>query len=103
MTVTGAEEVRWDLSPLYSSLDDPALDKWRHFLRSARRFRPHLLSEPEEKVVAEKSVTGRSAWVRLFTQVTDAITVPFDGADLTLDEALSKIHDPNRDVRHRAG
>ena len=84
-------------------LADPALDKWRHFLRSARRFRPHLLSEPEEKVVAEKSVTGRSAWVRLFTQVTDAISVPFDGVDLTLDEALSKIHDPSREVRHRAG
>ena len=41
--------------------------------------------------------------MRLFTQVTDAITVPFDGETLTLDEALSKIHDPDRGVRHRAG
>jgi len=84
-------------------LRDPALEKWDHLLRSARRFRPHLLSEPEEKLVAEKSVTGRSAWVRLFTQVTDAITVPFDGDTLTLDEVMSKIHDPDRAVRHRAG
>src|SRR5438067_1189818 len=84
-------------------LRDPALEKWDHLLRSARRFRPHLLSEPEEKLVAEKSVTGRSAWVRLFTQVTDAISVPFDGETLTLDEVLAKIHDPDRAARHRAG
>src|SRR5437868_6036579 len=55
-------------------LADPALEQWRHFLAAVRRFRPHLLTEPEEKMVTEKAVTGRSAWVRLFTQVTDAIT-----------------------------
>src|SRR3954470_13589022 len=54
-------------------LSDPALDNWGHFLRAVRRFRPHLLTEPEEKIMTEKSVTGRGAWVRLFTQVTDAI------------------------------
>src|SRR5437660_2028111 len=67
-------------------LGDPALEKWRHFLRAVRRFRPHLLTEPEEKVVTEKSVTGRSAWVRLFSQVTDAITVDLDGQRATLEE-----------------
>ena len=84
-------------------LVDPALEKWRHFLQSARRFRPHLLSEPEEKVLAEKTVTGRSAWVRLFTQVTDSITVGLDGGDITLDEALSRLHDPDRPTRQEAG
>ncbi|MEA2156780.1 MAG: oligoendopeptidase, partial [Solirubrobacteraceae bacterium] len=34
------------------------LDTARHFLRSARRYRPHLLTEPEEKILAEKSVSG---------------------------------------------
>ena len=29
-----------------------------HYLRSARRYRPHLLTEPEEKILAEKDVTG---------------------------------------------
>src|SRR3954471_20661495 len=29
-------------------LADSALDHYRHHLESARRFRPHLLSEPEE-------------------------------------------------------
>ena len=35
-------------------LGGDALDFCAHHLRSARRYRPHLLSEPEEKVLAEK-------------------------------------------------
>ena len=30
---------------------------------------PHRLSEPEEKILAEKSVTGRSAWGRFFSEL----------------------------------
>ncbi|MEA2128912.1 MAG: oligoendopeptidase, partial [Solirubrobacteraceae bacterium] len=41
------------------------LDTARHSLRSARRYRPHLLTEPEEKILAEKTVSGSSAWSRL--------------------------------------
>src|SRR4051812_15481041 len=44
-------------------------------LPPARRYRPHLLSEPEEKILAEKSVTGSSAWSRLFEEVTSTIEV----------------------------
>src|SRR3954462_5066402 len=51
------------------------LDFARHYLEKARRYRPHLLSEPEERIVAEKSVSGRGAWTRLFSEVTSAITV----------------------------
>ena len=42
-------------------LADPELERWQHYLRAVRRFRPHLLSEPEEKIDTEKAVTGRSA------------------------------------------
>ena len=40
-------------------LADAALDDWRHHLRGLRKFRPYLLSEPEEKIVTEKTVSGR--------------------------------------------
>ena len=49
------------------------LDFCRHHLRSVRRYRDHLLSEPEEKVLAEKSLTGAGAWTRLFEELTAAI------------------------------
>jgi oligoendopeptidase F len=46
-----------------------------HHLRNVRRYREHLLSEPEEKILTEKSLTGASAWTRLFEELTSAIEV----------------------------
>ena len=62
-------------------LADDRLAFCRHYLASARRYRPHLLSEPEERVLADKSLTANSAWVRLFSELTSAITVDLDGDD----------------------
>ena len=77
------------------------LDTARHFLRSARRYRPHLLTEPEEKILAEKNISGASAWSRLFSEQVSAITVPVPGEDepVTLDGALALLMSPDRDVR----
>src|SRR3954447_2047080 len=57
------------------------LDFARHHLRTARRYRPHLLSEPEERILTEKGLSGRSAWVRLFEEQTASITVEMPDAD----------------------
>ena len=51
------------------------LDFVRHHLRNVRRYREHLLSEPEEKILTEKALTGASAWTRLFEELTSAIEV----------------------------
>ncbi|MGH2920077.1 MAG: M3 family oligoendopeptidase [Solirubrobacteraceae bacterium] len=77
------------------------LDTARHFLRSARRYRPHLLSEPEEKILAEKSISGASAWGRLFSEQISAVTVPLPDEDepVTLDAALARLMSPDREVR----
>jgi oligoendopeptidase F len=94
----------------WAALDDDAaeallsadgLEHARHHLRTMRRYRPHLLSEPEEKIMAEKSVSGRDAWSRLFSEVTSAIKVDLDGADepVALDVALARLTDPDRDTR----
>src|SRR5204862_4533648 len=56
------------------------LDFCRHYLRNARRYREHLLSEPEEKIMAEKALTGSSAWTRLFEELTSAIAVELPAA-----------------------
>jgi oligoendopeptidase F len=56
-------------------LADERLDFCAHHLRNVRRYREHLLSEPEEKILAEKAVTGSSAWSRLFDELTSAIEV----------------------------
>jgi oligoendopeptidase F len=84
-------------------LADERLDFCRHHLRSARRYRDHLLSEPEEKVLTEKAVTGRAAWARLFSEQASSISVVLDGArEATLEEGLSRLSSPDRSVRAAA-
>jgi oligoendopeptidase F len=76
----------------------------RHHLRTLRRYRPHLLSEPEEKLMTEKALTGRDAWSRLFSEQTSAIRVslPDVDEDVPLDVALSRLMAPDREVRRTA-
>ena len=80
------------------------LDTSRHYLRTLRRYRPHLLTEPEEKIAAEKAQTGRDAWTRLFSELTSAIRVdlPDEPEPVMTEVALSRLLSPDRDVRATA-
>ena len=78
------------------------LDRYRHHLESVRRYRPHLLSESEEKVLTEKSISSNSAWARLFGEVVSALRVGLDDDELTLDVALSRLQWADRDIRRGA-
>ena len=82
-------------------LADDRLAFARHHLRAVRRYRPHLLSEPEEVVIAEKDVTGSSAFQRLFEEQVSTLTVPLDGETVPLDAALARLHSPDREERRR--
>jgi oligoendopeptidase F len=81
------------------------LDFCAHHLRRVRRYRDHLLSEPEERILAEKSVTGAGAWGRLFEELTSAIEVQLPAGgngetqSVALDVALSQLTSPDRQVR----
>ena len=75
------------------------LDHWRHFLRSLRKYRPHLLSEPEERVLTEKTVSGSSAWARLYEELLGALRVEIDGEDVSLESAMARLYSAERDVR----
>jgi oligoendopeptidase F len=83
-------------------LADERLAFARHYLRSARRYRPHLLTEPEEVLLTEKAITGRSAFERLFEEQVSAIGVEIDGNPTTLEAALAQLHAPDREVRRTA-
>jgi oligoendopeptidase F len=83
-------------------LADDRLSFARHHLRSARRYRPHLLSEPEEIILTEKAVTGRNAWQRLFEEQVASVTVALDGEEVPLEAGLARLHSPDRTVRAAA-
>ncbi len=80
------------------------LDFCRHHLRNVRRYREHLLSEPEERILSEKALTGASAWSRLFDELTSAIEVERSGGSdgggrVALSVALSELSSPDPDER----
>lgn len=83
--------------------DDVAAD--RHHLRSERRFRPHVLPDEQERMLAEREPVV-SAWQNLFAQTVSNIRAPFDdGAgpvEKTVDELLAYVHTPDRGVRMAA-
>jgi oligoendopeptidase F len=80
-------------------LADSALDFCAHYLRSARRYRTHLLSEPEERIFAEKSLTSSGSWARLFGELMATLRVTVNGEPVVLDVALSRLMDPDRETR----
>ena len=49
--------------------------------------------------MAEKALTGSSAWGRLFEELTSAIEVELSDARVPLDVALSRLTDPDRELR----
>ena len=81
---------------------DPEAAAYRHTVEEARKFRPHQLSEPEERVLTDFSPVGNSAWVRLFEELCARIRVEIDGEDLALDQALNLLRETDREVRRRA-
>jgi oligoendopeptidase F len=85
-----------------SFLSDERLSNYRHFLLVTRRTKPHLLSEPEERLLSEKSITGKSSWARYFDQMHAAAIYQIDGAEIQREELLNKLHQSDRSLRHRS-
>ncbi len=79
---------------------DPLLSKYGHYLISLRRYKRHVLSEPEERILAEKEPAGASAWGALFDKMLSQLR--FGEKKRTESELLSELYSPDREVRKRA-
>jgi oligoendopeptidase F len=80
----------------------PESAPYRHHVEEARKFRPHQLSEPEERVLTDYSPVGNGAWVRLFEELCAGIRMELDGHEVGLEEALTQLREADRDARRRA-
>lgn len=83
-------------------INHPELKGYRHYLETSRLYKPYRLEEKEEKILSAKSVTGRNAWNRYFDETIGAHRFELDGETLTEQQVLSKLHEPDRDLRRRA-
>src|SRR5262249_43168035 len=87
-------------------LRDPDLARRRHFLGGLRRYRDHVLSEPEERVLAEAHNTGTAAWSRLFDQIMAdlafEVRIAAEVRRPSEAETLALLYDPDRETRRAA-
>jgi oligoendopeptidase F len=98
-------ELEWaqvDAERAESIMHHEALADYRHYLELEQLRKDHRLSEDEEKILSEKSVTGRSAWNRFFDETMGAARFTLDGETLTQQQILSKLYEPDRAVRRDA-
>jgi oligoendopeptidase F len=94
---------RLDDALLEGKLADPALARYRPWLRDLRVFRPHQLADELEKLTHERDLTANAAWVRLFDETVAAMRIDVNGESLTVSDTLNKLSDRDRLVREVAG
>ncbi|BBK41201.1 oligoendopeptidase F [Allostella vacuolata] len=87
---------------LAAKLADPALARYAPWIHDTRAFRPHQLSDEAERLLHDKSVAGRSSWVRLYDETTAGLRFPLDGEKLTMAEVLHRLSDRDGTVRRQA-
>ena len=87
---------------LADKLKAPALARYAPWVRDVRAFRPFQLSDEVERLLLEKQVAGRAAWMRLFDETMAALRFSVRGEALGSAEALNLLSDKDRDVRREA-
>ena len=87
-------------------LKSPVLSDYKHFLDRERRYKPHRLSEPEEKIMDEKANTGARAFRRLFDELLNNIKFKVKIGRKTHfmseTETLALLYDPVQEKRKAA-
>ena len=87
---------------LAATLQAPALARYAPWVRDVRAHRPFQLSDEVERLLHEKQVAGRAAWVRLFDETMAALRFPVAGEALTSAEALNLLSDRDPALRKEA-
>ncbi|NNG04898.1 MAG: M3 family oligoendopeptidase [Inquilinus sp.] len=93
---------RIEEAALRDRLAVPALAHYAPWLRDVRAFRDHQLSDELERLLHEKQVAGRSAWVRLFDETMAALRFPIRGKDMSSAEALHCLSEADGALRREA-
>ncbi|MEE4240643.1 MAG: M3 family oligoendopeptidase [Desulfopila sp.] len=96
-------ELEWNMLPddhASTLLQEDKLLGYRHYLQSMRRYRPHQLTEAEEKLLIERKIVGRSSWTTLFEKVFGHLR--FGPNKRTEEEVLTDLYSSDREVRSRA-
>lgn len=93
---------RVDEAVLEAAMQEKTLARYRPFIEDVRKELPHQLEDRIEQLFHEKSITGGSAWRRLFDETVSAMRFEVDGEELTMEPTLNKLSDPDGEIRQKA-
>ena len=92
-----------DDAAIGAALDaNPAFGHYRPWVLDLRMDKPYQLEDRIEQLFHEKSITGRSAWNRLFDETMADLRFDIDGEQLALEPALNRLQDADPDTRRQA-
>jgi oligoendopeptidase F len=80
-------------------LQDPILNTYKPWFRDLRVFKKYQLSDKEEEILHQVSITSNQAWQRLFDETCVDLRFPFKDQVLSASEALHKLSDPEPENR----
>ena len=99
----GLELNRIDEAVLEQALDgDAELGRYRPWFAELRKAKPYQLEDRIEELFHEKSVTGASAWNRLFDETMAGLKFNVDGEELNLESTLNYLSDKDETKRAAA-
>ncbi len=89
-------------SSLKKLFSNPSLKIYKNWITNTRKFKPYQLDLKTEKLLQEKSITSKSAWIRLFDDTIASLKFSFKGKDLSSAEIFNFLSDKNENNRKNA-
>jgi len=93
---------RLDDALLDAAAQKPPLARWAPWLVDIRKEKPHELDDKLEELFHEKSITGSSAWNRLFDETVASLRFSVGGKELPIEPIFNLMQDRNEAVRKEA-
>ena len=93
---------RIDDAQLEAAMRDPALGHYRPWIEDVRKEKPYQLEDRVEELFHEKSVTGHSAWNRLFDETIASLRFKVAGKTLAIEPTLNLLQDVDGKKRKAA-
>ncbi|MGA8156721.1 MAG: M3 family oligoendopeptidase [Rhodoplanes sp.] len=87
---------------LETAMADPGLHHYRPFIDVVRLEKPYQLEDRVEQLFHEKSITGFSAWNRLFDETIAGLRFQVAGKMLPLEPTLNLMQDKDERIRKAA-
>jgi len=93
---------RLDDAILSKKLKHQITNNFKSWIDSIRAYRPYQLADDVEKILHEKSVTGRASWSRLFDETMAGMRFEVDSRKISNSEIMSRMSDKDHLVRKKA-